>query len=115
MSESEFQQAVFEQLRELREMVETALEGGRRPTPGPARADGLVGVDYFVERTGLARVTILQGKAGTKDVPVQSKRPRLWLRRDVDEFARARARKHQPARQKAIRLLDRTGGRKGAA
>jgi hypothetical protein len=84
----------------------------KRPASEPTRADDIVDADYFARRTGLSRETILRGKAGTKVVPLQSKRPRTWLKRDVDAFVRQRAEDVRPAKQKALKLLDRSRGRR---
>jgi hypothetical protein len=73
----------------------------------PAHADDPVDADYFARKTGLSRVTIMQGKAGTDAVPLYSKRPRLWLKGDVDRWVRERATRLRSPSQKACRLLDR--------
>lgn len=73
----------------------------------PARADDPVCVHYFARRSGLAVVTILQGKAGTGEVPAYSKRPRRWLRSEVDRFLRERAASLRSPKVKAMRLLRR--------
>lgn len=105
MTDGEMLKAIHEQLLELNRRVDEALDG--RARPGPAAASDLVGVDYFKRVTGLARVTILQGKAGTDAVPRQSKRPSRWRKADVDAFQRARGARLRSPRQKAIKLLER--------
>jgi hypothetical protein len=77
----------------------------------PARADDLVCAHYFARMTGLSPVTITQGKAGTGEVRLYSKRPRRWLKGDVDRFARERAASLRSPKQKALKYLERRGGR----
>jgi hypothetical protein len=50
------------------------------------REDDFVGVDYIMERTRLARRTILRGKAGTSAITRVNVRPALWNRASVDKF-----------------------------
>lgn len=114
MTDLEKMQATLEELLANQRRMQETLEGltrGAAVAPEPQRADDLVGVDYFQRATGLARVTILQGKAGTGAVPLQSKRPKRWRKADVDAFQRARAAGLRAPREKAFKLLDRRGGR----
>lgn len=70
-----------------------------------------MGVEYFARVTGLSPVTIRQGKAGTDAVPLQGKRPKIWLKSDVDRWQRERTARLRSPKQKAVRLLDRRGHR----
>ena len=103
------------EVQEVRELLRllVAQHEEARARPEPTRADDPVGPEYFARVSGLSVVTCKQGKAGTASVPLFSKRPRRWLKRDVDRFVRERAARLMPARHKAHRLLDRRGGRKG--
>ena len=105
-------QAIFEALPELlarQQAMQATLDGLTARAQEPPRADGLVDADYFARVSGLSRVTILQGKAGTGEVPRASKRPALWRKADVDRFVRERAVRCASPRRKAFKLLDRGG------
>jgi|ERR1043165_594396 hypothetical protein len=96
----------------LDKVIELLTERGMR-TLEELCPDDLVDADYFSRVTGLSPITIKQGKAGTDAVPLASKRPRRWFKRDVDRFVRERAQRLAPPKRKALKLLDRRGGRKG--
>jgi hypothetical protein len=90
-------------------MLERAASG--RTVPEPTRADEPVDADYFALKTGLKRSTILRGHAGTDAVPMYQRKPRRWLKGDIDRFTRERAASLRAPKQKAHRLLDRRGRR----
>jgi hypothetical protein len=71
----------------------------------PGRADDLVGVEYIMERTGLARRSILQGKAGTRSIPRMTIRPARWRRGDVDSFLKGLQERKERQRQHNFRLM----------
>lgn len=101
-----------EQFETLRGMLTDVLQRlerleRQRLPPEPMPADDLVDADYFARATGLKPASIVRGKAGTSRVPLASKRPRRWYKRDVDKFQRERVAAARPARQKAFQLLER--------
>lgn len=100
--------AILEELRSLRERMDElyALVSGGVRGPEPARAGDLVDVDYVCRVTGLARVTVMQGKSGVSELPLQGTRPKRWLKSDVDRFQRQRAAALQSPRQKALRVVE---------
>lgn len=109
MTDSQKLDAILDELRILRDLLEALLEQRTvsQARPEPARADDPVDADYFAHVSGLSPITIKQGKAGTSDVPLFSMRPRRWLKRDVDRWVRERATRLRSPRQRAHRLLDR--------
>lgn len=113
MTDGEKLQRILDALPELlegqRRMSETldALTRAAAPAPAPASADDLVDVEYFARASGLSRITIRQGKAGTDKVQRASKRPSRWRKGDVDRWVRERASALRPPRQKALKLLER--------
>jgi hypothetical protein len=101
----------FELIRDLLAEILHRLERleAHPPSHEPARADDLVDVSYVMRVTGLARVTILQGKAGTREIPLAGMRPRRWRKGDVDvdRFVRDRAARFGSPKRKALKLLER--------
>jgi hypothetical protein len=109
ITDSQKLDAILDELRALRELLELLLARREesRARPEPARADNPVDAEYFARVSGLSPITIKQGKAGTSDVPLFSMRPRRWLKGDVDRWVRERAARLRSPRQQARRLLDR--------
>ena len=102
------QRVLREELRELRNLVESYLLTPKTPQ----HADDFVGVEYIMERTGLARRTILRGKAGTGAITRVSVRPALWNRASVDQFLRDVATLYEKTPKRDVRLLRRRRGTK---
>lgn len=106
LAELRHNRALLDEILRRLEQLERAQPEAEAQHLGQPHADDRVGVDYFARVTGLAPMTIRQGKAGVKGVPRQSTRPQTWLKRDVDGFMREQAARLLPVRQKAIKLLD---------
>lgn len=73
----------------------------------PENPDDLVDAAYFARVTGLSERTVKEGKAGTKIVPVVTKRPRRWRRVDVDQFASTLLRAREEAARPRTTLVRR--------
>jgi hypothetical protein len=93
---------IHAELISLRKLIEQQNALSRK---APSRADDLVGVEYIMQRTGWAKRTILEGKAGTRAIPRISIRPARWRRADVDNWLSAAAERKR--RREQPRLLRR--------
>ena len=80
--------ALRNEVRELRGLIERLQVAAPK---AQERADDAVDVAYVMHRTGLAKATILEGKAGTDKITRVSIRPARWQRSSVDAFCRNRA------------------------
>ena len=77
------------------------------PEPVRERGDDHVPVEYVMERTGLARRTILEGKGGTRAINRVSIRPALFERASVDAFVRARTEQKREEKRRKLQLVRR--------
>lgn len=100
--------ALHEELRGLRELVELRLVN----PAAPERTSALVGAQEAAQLLGVSVRSIREGKAGTSAIPRQQSRPIRFLRTDIHKFIRERAEKKKTAKERALRLLDRTKPRK---
>jgi hypothetical protein len=97
-----------DELREIRRLLETPRE----------YPDDLVGPAYVARRLELSERTVRQGKAGTNAIPRVpltdgGARPLIRFQRAaVDRFIAERVRKAQTPKERALRLLTKTVGRK---
>jgi hypothetical protein len=100
---AELRNEILAELREVRRLVETP----------PPHGDDLVTASYIAARTGLKERTILEGKAGTKEIPrvllkeEHARRPVVRFQRAaVDRWIRGKiveANENDP-RQRALRF-----------
>ncbi len=121
---------VLAELRSLRASVEKLLAGSAAlrasvekllAQPAPVleekrkvaeRADDLVDARYVAARFGCSMRGVQAGALGTKALTRVSKRPLRFRRSDVEKLLREKAAAQMPAKQRALRLLDRSGGKK---
>lgn len=110
MTAEERLEAMHEELRSLRELVE------RLAPPAPVKRQSLlVDTQEAAAMLGLSIRTVREGKAGTNKIPRQQSRPILFLRSDVDKFIRQRAEQQRSPKERAFRLLSRSRSRKSSA
>lgn len=109
MTESEFE-VLLAEIRSLHALIEERLPAA--PRPAEERPDDLVDVKYVARKLGLAVYTVRQGKAGTNQINWLGRRPLRTTRREVERFIRERAEAVTTPRQRALKLLDRSGARR---
>ncbi len=107
---------VLAELRSLRASVEKLLA---QPAPVleekrkvAERADDLVDARYVAARFGCSVRGVQAGAFGTKALTRVIARPLRFRRADVDKLLREKEAAQMPAKQRALRLLDRSCGKK---
>jgi hypothetical protein len=101
---------VLAELRSLRASVEKLLAQPERKVA--ERGDDLVDARYVAARFGCSVRGVQSGAFGTKALTRVSKRPLRFRRGDVEKLLRDKAAAQLPAKQRALRLLDRSRGKK---
>lgn len=98
------------ELRELREMVESALAALPTQKAGRERADDLVDARYVAELFGCTVKSVREGKSGTRGIRWVTRRPLKARRADV--HAMLRPKPTDTPKERTLRLLERRGARR---